>query len=144
VAGFGTPRHLVLPAVALGLPFAASIARLFRTGLLEVLGEDWIRTARAKGLPGWLVLVRHASRPALLPVVSFLGPAVAGILSGSLVVEQVFAIPGMGSHLVDSALNADYYLASGVVLVYTLLVCTGNLAVDLAYELLDPRLAEEA
>ena len=140
VAGFGTWSHLVLPSVALGLPFAAGIARLFRTGLLEVLGEDWIRTARAKGLSPAEVLVRHATRPALLPVVSYLGPALAGILTGSLVVEQVFAIPGMGSHFVDSALNADYYLASGVVLVYTTLVCSANLAVDLAYELLDPRL----
>ncbi len=139
LTGLTSPAHLVLPSIALGLPFAASIARLFRTGLLEVLGEDWIRTARAKGLTGRAVLWRHAARPAMLPVVSFLGPALAGILSGSLVVEQIFAIPGMGSHFVDSALNADYYLASGVVIVYTVLVSTANLAVDLGYALLDPR-----
>ena len=140
VVGLTSPAHLVLPSLALGLPFAASIARLFRTGLLEVLGEDWIRTARAKGLSPLGVLWGHAARPAMLPVVSFLGPALAGILSGSLVVEQIFAIPGMGSHFVDSALNADYYLASGVVIVYTVFVSTANLAVDLAYSLLDPRI----
>lgn len=140
LAGLETPAHLVLPSIALGLPFAASIARLFRAGLLEVLGEDWIRTARSKGLSRRAVLWRHAAQPALLPVVSFLGPALAGILSGSLVVEQIFAIPGMGSHFVDSALNADYYLASGVVIVYTVLVSTANLAVDVLYGLLDPRI----
>jgi len=140
VAGYGSPAQLVLPAIALGLPFAASIARLFRAGLLEALGEDWVRTARAKGLSPRAVLWGHAARLALLPVVSFLGPAVAGILSGSLVVERIFAIAGMGSHFVDSAFNADYNLALGVVLVYTALVTLLNLLVDLAYGLLDPRI----
>jgi oligopeptide transport system permease protein len=141
VAGYGSPAQLVLPSIALGLPFAASIARLFRAGLLEVLGEDWIRTARAKGLSEPAVLWGHAARSALLPVVSFLGPAVAGILSGSLVVERVFAIAGMGSHFVESAFNADYNLALGVVMVYTALVALLNLGVDVAYGLLDPRIA---
>ncbi|MDG2149977.1 MAG: ABC transporter permease [Planctomycetota bacterium] len=140
LVGLQSAKHLVLPSIALGLPFAASIARLFRTGLLEVLGEDWIRTARSKGLSPRAVLWRHAAQPALLPVVSFLGPALAGILSGSLVIEQIFAIPGMGSHFVDSALNADYYLASGVVIIYTVLVSTANLGVDVLYGLLDPRI----
>ncbi|MGQ0554188.1 MAG: ABC transporter permease [Planctomycetota bacterium] len=140
VAGSGSLAQLVLPSVALGLPFAAAIARLFRAGLLEVLGEDWIRTARAKGLSPWAVLWQHAARPALLPVVSYLGPAVAAILSGSLVVERIFAIPGMGSHFVDSAFNADYNLALGVVIVYTTLVSVLNLLVDLSYGLLDPRI----
>jgi oligopeptide transport system permease protein len=144
VAGYGSPAQLVLPSIALGLPFAASIARLFRAGLLEVLGEDWIRTARAKGLAPRAVLWGHAARVALLPVVSFLGPATAGILSGSLVVERVFAIAGMGSHFVDSAFNADYNLALGVVIVYTALVTLLNLLVDLAYRLLDPRIAAAA
>jgi oligopeptide transport system permease protein len=143
VAGYGSPAQLVLPALALGLPFAASIARLFRAGLLEVLGEDWIRTARAKGLSPRAVLWGHAARLALLPVLSFLGPATAGILSGSLVVERVFAIAGMGSHFVDSAFNADYNLALGVVIVYTAMVTLLNLLVDLAYRLLDPRIAPE-
>jgi oligopeptide transport system permease protein len=141
VAGYGSPAQLVLPSIALGLPFAASIARLFRAGLLEVLGEDWVRTARAKGLAPRAVLWGHAARVALLPVVSFLGPATAGILSGSLVVERVFAIAGMGSHFVDSAFNADYNLALGVVIVYTALVTLLNLLVDVAYRLLDPRIA---
>jgi oligopeptide transport system permease protein len=140
VAGYGSVSQLVLPAVALGLPFAASIARLFRAGLLEALGEDWVRTARAKGLSPGAVLWSHAARVALLPVVSFLGPAIAGILSGSLVVERIFAIAGMGSHFVDSAFNADYNLALGVVMVYTVLVTLLNVLVDLAYGLLDPRI----
>jgi oligopeptide transport system permease protein len=144
VAGYGSPSQLVLPSIALGLPFAASIARLFRAGLLEVLGEDWIRTARAKGLSPRAVLWGHAARVALLPVVSFLGPATAVILSGSLVVEHVFAIAGMGSHFVDSAFNADYNLALGVVMVYTALVTLLNVAVDVAYRLLDPRIGAGA
>ncbi len=139
-AGSGSFRHLVLPSVALGLPFAASIARLFRAGLLEALTEDYIRTARAKGLSARAVLWRHAARSALLPVISYLGPAVAGILSGSLVVERIFALPGMGSHFVESAFNADYNLAMGVIIVYTLLVSVLNLIVDLAYALFDPRI----
>jgi oligopeptide transport system permease protein len=141
VVGLESPRHLVLPAIALGLPFAAAIARLFRAGLLEVMTEDWIRTARAKGLNPRQVLWAHATRVALLPVVSFLGPAVAGILSGSLVVERIFAIPGMGSHFVESAFNADYNLALGVIIVYTVLVYSANLLVDVAYVVLDPRIS---
>jgi oligopeptide transport system permease protein len=140
VAGYGSPAQIVLPAIALGLPFAASIARLFRASLLEVLGEDWVRTAKAKGLSPRAVLWGHAARVALLPVVSFLGPATAGILSGSLVVERIFAIAGMGSHFVESAFNADYNLALGVVMVYTALVTVLNLLVDVAYGLLDPRI----
>jgi oligopeptide transport system permease protein len=142
VAGWGGPRHLVLPALVLGLPFAAYVARLARTALLETLAQDWIRTARAKGLPERLVVLRHALPNALLPVISFLGPATAGILTGSLVVERLFAIPGTGSHFVNGALNRDYTLAMGVTLLYTALVCVLNLLVDLAYGWIDPRLAE--
>lgn len=141
VAGLGGPQHLLLPSLALGLPFAASVARLFRSGLLEVLGEDWVRTAAAKGLSPLRVVLGHAARPALLPVVSFLGPAAAGVLTGSLVIEEIFALPGIGRHFVEAALNADYHLASGVVTVYALLVCLCNLAVDVLYGLLDPRIA---
>jgi oligopeptide transport system permease protein len=143
VVGFGSLAQLVLPAVSLALPFAAAIARLFRAGLLEVLGEDWIRTARAKGRSPTAVLLVHAARPASLPVVSYLGPAVAGVLSGSLVIENIFAIPGVGTHFVESALNADYNLALGVVIVYTLLLTLANLAVDVAYGLIDPRIEVE-
>ena len=104
VAGYGTPQHLILPGFALGAPFAAYIARLSRTGMLEVLSQDYIRTAHAKGLPSRLVLLRHAIKGGLLPVVSYLGPATAGILTGSLVIERIFAIPGTGSHFVNLSL----------------------------------------
>ncbi len=138
-AGWGGARHLVLPSICLALPYAASIARLARTGLLEMMSEDFIRTARAKGLSRRQALWRHALRPGLIPVVSYLGPAAAGILTGSLVIEQVFAIPGIGSHFVQAALNRDYPLSMGVVLLYTLLVSSFNVLVDLAVRLLDPR-----
>ena len=140
VAGWGTLRHLALPGIALGAPFAAYIARLTRTGMLEALSEDYIRTARAKGLPPRTILLRHALKAGLLPVVSYLGPATAGILTGSLVIEKVFNIPGTGSHFVKSALNRDYTLAMGVTILYTVLVYGLNLCVDLAYGFLDPRI----
>ncbi len=143
VAGHGSWRHLVLPSLALGAPFAAYIARLTRSGMLEALGQDWIRTARAKGLPEHLVVMRHALRAGILPVVSYLGPAAAGVLTGSLVIERVFAIPGTGSHFVNSALNRDYTLAMGVTILYTALVCALNLLVDVVYTALDPRIALE-
>jgi oligopeptide transport system permease protein len=143
VAGYGTWRHLVLPGFALGAPFAAYISRLTRTGMLEVLSHDYIRTAHAKGLPRHTVILRHAIRGGLLPVVSYLGPATAGILTGSLVIERIFAIPGTGSHFVNSALNRDYTLAMGVTILYTVLVFTLNALVDLIYTVLDPRILLE-
>jgi oligopeptide transport system permease protein len=139
-AGWGSLEHLVLPSLALGAPFAAHVSRLTRSGLLDVLSQDWIRTARAKGLPPRLVVLRHALRAGVLPVVSYLGPATAGILTGSLVIEKVFAIPGTGTHFVNSALNRDYTLAMGVTLLYTVLVYGLNTLVDLVYTLLDPRI----
>jgi oligopeptide transport system permease protein len=143
VAGWGTLEHLVLPAVCLAAPFAAYIARLTRTGMLEVLSQDYIRTAYAKGLPKRHVILRHALRGALLPVVSYLGPATAGIMTGSLVLEQVFAIPGMGSHFIESAKTRDYTLAMGMVLVYTAILYIANMLVDLSYRLIDPRVKLE-
>ena len=140
VAGYGTWQHLVLPGFALGAPFAAYISRLTRTGMLEVLSQDYIRTAHAKGLAPPLVILRHAIKGGLLPVISYLGPATAGILTGSLVIERIFAIPGTGSHFVNSALNRDYTLAMGVTILYTVLVYGLNTVVDLAYTLLDPRI----
>lgn len=140
VAGWGTLRHMLLPGFALGAPFAAYIARLTRTGMLEVLSQDHIRTAHAKGLSPRLVLLRHALKGGILPVVSYLGPATAGILTGSLVIERIFYIPGTGSHFINSALNRDYTLAMGVTILYTILVYTLNTVVDLAYTLLDPRI----
>ena len=145
VAGWGTLAHLALPGLALGAPFAAYISRLTRTGMLEVLSQDYIRTAHAKGLPPRTILLRHAIKGGVLPVVSYLGPATAGILTGSLVIEKIFAIPGTGSHFVNSALNRDYTLAMGVTILYTVLVYALNLLVDLAYTFLDPRIdLEEA
>ena len=143
VAGFGTWRHLVLPALALGAPIAANVARLARTGMLETLGQDFVRTARAKGLPERIVILRHALPGALLPVASYLGPAAAGVLTGSLVVERIFAIPGAGSHFVNSALNRDYTLAMGVTIVYCAIVYALNTLVDVFHRLLDPRVAAE-
>lgn len=139
VGGWGTAKQLILPSLFLGLPFAAYIARLTRTGMLEVLGHDYIRTAKAKGLSPWRVVVRHALPGAILPVVSFLGPATAGILTGSLVLERIFALPGMGSHFVDAVLQRDYTLAMGMILVYTFLLFCMNTLVDISYFFIDPR-----
>ncbi len=138
-AGWGTLRQLVLPAICLGLAYAAEIARITRTGMLDALSQDYVRTARAKGLSELNVALRHALPTALLPVVSFLGPAVAGILTGSVVIEKIFAIPGLGWHFVQAALQRDLTLAMGLVLLYTVLLYTLNFLVDLSYGILDPR-----
>ncbi|MDP6370223.1 MAG: ABC transporter permease, partial [Planctomycetota bacterium] len=143
VAGWGSLRHMLLPGFALGAPFAAYISRLTRTGMLETLSQDHIRTAWAKGLTPRLVIMRHALKGGILPVVSYLGPATAGILTGSLVIEKIFYIPGTGSHFVNSALNRDYTLSMGVTILFTVLVYSLNLVVDLAYTLLDPRIKLE-
>lgn len=141
--GGGSPAHLVLPVAALALPQIAYVARLTRAGLLEVLRADFIRTAHAKGLPDRLVVTRHALRAALLPVVSYLGPAAAGIITGSVVIEQIFGIPGIGRHFVQGALNRDYTLVMGVVVLYGALIIAFNLAVDLLYGFLDPRIRHD-
>jgi len=138
-----TPWHFVLPAFCLAAPYAAYIARLVRTGMLDVLSQDYIRTAQAKGLPARRVILRHALKGALLPVVSFLGPAIAGLLTGSLVIEQIFAIPGLGMHFVQAATQRDYTLAMGLVLLYTTLLYSMNVLVDLSYRWLDPRVKLE-
>ncbi len=142
--GWGSLSHLVLPVIALGSAYAASIARLTRTGMLEVIGQDFITTAKAKGLSERTVLMRHALPCALTPVVSYLGPATAGILTCSLVLEKVFFLPGMGSHFIEAALQRDYPLALGMVLVYTLLLMVLNLIVDFTYAILDPRVELQA
>lgn len=142
-AGWGSVQQMILPSACLGAPFAAYIARLMRTGMLEVLAQDYIRTAYAKGLPTHTVVLRHALKGAILPVVSFLGPATAGILTGSLVLERIFALPGMGSHFIEAATQRDYTLAMGMVLVYTALLYTMNVLVDICYSLLDPRVKVE-
>jgi len=138
-AGWGSFDQLILPALCLGAPHAADVARITRTSMLDVLSQDHIRTARAKGLSPLRVVWGHALPGALLPVVSYLGPATAYVLTGSLVIEQIFAIPGLGSHFVQAALDRDYTLAMGCVLLYTVILFVMNMLVDLSYSFLDPR-----
>ena len=142
VAGFeaGSWRHLLLPVIALSLPPLAYIARLTRAGMLEVLASAYIRTAHAKGLPLRVIILRHAMRPALMPVASYLVPAVAAILTGSLVVETIAGLPGIGRYLVQGAANRDYTLVLGMVILYSALLIAMGLIVDLLYAWLDPRL----
>ncbi|MEX2173971.1 MAG: ABC transporter permease subunit [Pirellulaceae bacterium] len=142
-AGWGSPRHILLPAICLGAPYAAYIARLTRAGMLEVLNLDYVRTAYAKGLTPRTVIVKHALRGAMLPVVTYLGPATAGILAGSLVIERIFSISGLGSHFIEAATQRDYTLAMGMVLVYTFLLYGLNSLVDLSYAIIDPRVKLE-
>jgi ABC-type dipeptide/oligopeptide/nickel transport system permease component len=138
-AGWGTIRQVILPAFCLGAPVAAYIARLTRAGMLEVLNREHVRTAMAKGLSHRAVILKHVLPGAMLPVVSYLGPATAGVLTGSLVLEKIFAIPGMGSHFINAALQRDYTLAMGMVLTYTLLLFVMNSIVDISYAVIDPR-----
>jgi len=137
--GLGDWRNFVLPVVALALPQIAYIARLTRGSMIEVLRADFIRTARAQGLPQRAVIIRHALKPALLPVISYLGPATAAIITGSVVIEQIFGVPGLGRFFVQGALNRDYTLVMGVVVFYGVLIIVFNLIVDLVYGWLDPR-----
>lgn len=137
--GEGHPTNLVLPVIALALPVAGAIAKLTRAGLAGVLTKDHILAARARGLPPARLLIRHALRPALLPVASYLGPAAAGLLTGAVVIETVFALPGLGRYFVQGALNRDYPLVLGVVLLYAALIVAFNLVADLLYGWLDPR-----
>jgi oligopeptide transport system permease protein len=134
----GSPRYLVLPVLTLALPVAAYLARLTRASLLEVLGAPFVRSARARGLGAARVLWRHALPPALLPVVSYLGPAIAFVVTGSLVVEAVFGLPGSGRYLVQGAIDRDYPLVMGMVIVYGALTLILNLLTDLTYLWLDP------
>lgn len=140
VGGWGTLSHLVLPSVALSLPFAAWIARLTRQGVLEEMQADYIRTVRAKGVPERVVVLNHVLPNALLPVLSYLGPATAAALTGSFVIEKVFAVPGLGMHFVDAVLSKDLTMIMGVVLVYSALLVILNLAVDVMYAWVDPRI----
>jgi oligopeptide transport system permease protein len=141
VAGWepGSFRYLVLPVIALTLPPLAVIARLTRGSMLEALHSNYLRTALAKGLPMHTVILRHALRPALLPVAGYLAPAVASIMTGSLVVESIAGLPGIGRYLVQGALNRDYTLVMGMVILYSALLIVMGLLVDLLYAWLDPR-----
>lgn len=131
--------RLLLPVVALALPQIAYIARLTRASMIDVLASPFIRTARAQGLGTYAVIRYHALKPAMLPIVSYMGPAIAGILTGSVVVEQIFGIPGVGGQFVSGAQNRDYTLVLGIVIVYAALIITMNLIVDLVYGVIDPR-----
>jgi len=136
-------RAMVLPVITLALPVTAYIARLMRGSMIEVLHSNFMRTARAKGLPRRQLILRHALKPALLPVISYLGPATAGLITGSVVIERIFAIPGLGSYFVQGALNRDYTLVMGVVIFYGALIILFNLIVDLLYAWLNPKIRYE-
>ncbi|RDC72379.1 ABC transporter permease subunit [Rhodovulum sp. 12E13] len=137
--GWGEARQMVLPVIALALPQVAIVARLVRGAMIEALRSDHVRTARAYGLPARMVVLKHALRAAILPAVSYLGPAAAALLTGSIVVEQVFNLPGIGRYFVQGALNRDYTLVMGTVVIVAVFVVVFNLIVDLLYALLDPR-----
>ncbi len=138
-----TPSHMILPPIALGLFFAGKIARLFREGMLNAMQSEFITAARAKGLTENLLLFKHASRIALLPVVSYSGPMLADLLTGSFIIESIFQIPGIGVFLVNSSLNRDYTVVVGLSLLYAILLIVLNLIVDFTYTLLDPRVKYE-
>ena len=141
VAGYadGAIRNMILPVIVLSLPQIAIISRLVRGSMVEVLKSNFVRTAKAKGLTDGQVVWRHALRAGLLPLVSYLGPAIAGLVTGSLVVEQIFGLPGIGRYFVQGALNRDYTLVMGVVILFATLIITLNLIADILYRVLDPR-----
>ena len=140
VGGWGGASHYVLPVVALCLPQIAVVTRLMRSSMIEVLHTNYVRTARAKGLPEIITITRHAIRAAILPIVSYLGPAIAAIITGSVVVEQIFGIPGIGRYFVQGSLNRDYTMVMGVTIFYGALIIMCNLVADLLYGLLDPKI----
>jgi oligopeptide transport system permease protein len=133
-------QRMVLPVITLALPVIAYIARLTRGSMIEVLHSNYIRTARAKGLPESLVIRRHALKPAILPVISYMGPATAALITGSVVIERIYSIPGLGSYFVQGALNRDYTLVMGVVIFYGIVIIVLNFIVDLLYAWLNPRI----
>ena len=139
-AGSAGIDGLLLPVVALSLPQIAYVARLMRVSMIEVLSSDYIRAARAQGLPTATIVTAHALRPSLLPLLSYLGPAIAAVLTGSVVVEQIFGVPGLGQLFVRASLNRDYPLVLGIVILYAVLVIALNLIVDILYGFVDPRI----
>ena len=140
VAGWDRPADIILPAITLCFGVAAYLARLTRGGMLDVLSQDYIRSARAKGVPPLKIITRHALRPALMPAVTFLGPAFAAIITGSFVVENIFLVPGMGQHFVLGVTSKDYNLVLGLVLFYGILMGIANLLSDLVLIFMDPKL----
>jgi len=140
VAGWGRPSQMIMPAFALGTGSSAIIARLTRASMLQVIREDYIRTARAKGLTERAVMVRHALKNAFIPVATVLGPMFAALVTGTFVVEQIFAIPGMGKYFITSITNRDYPVVMGTILLYAVFLVLANLVVDITYAFLDPRI----
>jgi oligopeptide transport system permease protein len=137
---YGTIGEIWLPAFALGFPYASIVARLTRASMLEVIRQDYIRTARAKGLKETVITIRHALRNALIPVITILGPLVIGIITGGVIIENIFGIPGLGKEFATSILNRDYNIVIGVFTMYAALVGLANLGVDLLYVVIDPRI----
>jgi ABC-type dipeptide/oligopeptide/nickel transport system permease component len=146
LAGWGTVRHMILPALALGLGTLAFLTRLMRSSLLEIVHQDYIRTAKAKGLPPWRIFVSHQLRNGILPVITLLGPALAAITTGGFVVESVFAIPGLGRYFVQAVQQLDYTVIMGLTVFYGAFLVLMVIVVDIVYGLVDPRIrvAEEA
>ena len=143
VSGWFTWSDIILPSLTLGLFYAAYVARLTRGGMLEILSQDFIRTARAKGVPESKVIIKHSFKGGLLPVVSFMGPALAGMISGSFVIETIFQIPGLGRHFINSAFNRDYTMVLGTVLFYASFIIIMNLLVDIVQVIMNPKLKYE-
>jgi oligopeptide transport system permease protein len=137
--GMSDAANMVLPVISLALPQIAYLARLTRGSMIEVLRSNFVRTARAQGLSMRQIVLKHALKPTLLPVVSYLGPATAAVITGSVVIEQIFSVPGIGRFFVNGALNRDYTLVMGVVVFYGALIIAFNFLVDLAYAWLDPK-----
>jgi len=142
VAGWDNVADIILPSITLGVGSAAYLARLTRGGMLEVLSQDYIRTAKAKGVPMLPIIVKHTLRGAMMPAVTFLGPAFAAIITGSFIVETIFQVPGMGQHFVNAVTSKDYALLQGLVIFYGFLMAGANLLVDIALLLLNPRLRD--
>lgn len=138
----GDPRHLILPVIALALPKVATLARITRGSMLEAMNTDYVRTARAKGLREHKVIVRHVLRPMLIPIVSYLGPSIATVMTGSVVIETIFGLPGIGRAFVEGAINRDYPVVMGIVIVYAVFIQVLNLMVDVIYAYLDPRIRQ--
>jgi ABC-type dipeptide/oligopeptide/nickel transport system permease component len=140
VATWGTPLHILLPAITLGTAYMAGFARLTRASMLQVIREDYIQTARAKGVKNITVMLKHALRNALIPVSTIAGPSFAGIMTGSMIVERIFAVPGIGKYYVTSVTNRDYPVIMATTLIFALAVVFMNMVVDISYGILDPRI----
>ncbi len=140
VTGWGTLQHLILPAFALGFVNSAILARLTRASLLQVMNEDYIRTARSKGLPERIVIIGHALRNSLIPVITIIGPLFAALVTGTFVIETVFGIPGLGRYFVTSITDRDYTVIMGTILLYAIFLVIANMLVDISYAWLDPRI----